>query len=156
RLTIRAATATSAATTAAATTTAGDTLCAHAERLAVIRVGGDSVRHTVRDRARIVDEPHPQERTRHRAATGRAHRHAVREAVVDRELRRADSTDVHAAVLHEPLDVLESFPAQARSHVVCRVDLADVRREWRRLPWNRVAPHRHAFDDPPTRAATRT
>ena len=60
------------------------------------------------------------------------------------------STDVSSATISTPplrtklLEVDEPAPAEARPHVVGRVDLADVRRQRRRLPRQRVAPHRHA------------
>ena len=71
----------------------------------------------------------------------------MRQPVADGQLRGVHDADEQAAPGHELAQVREAGRAQARAHVVGRIDLADVRGEGRRLPGKGVAPARHARDD---------
>ena len=78
---------------------------------------------------------------------------AGRKAGVDGELRSVFAGDEQAALLDEFLEVLEAVVAEAGAHVGGRVDAAEVRRQVRLLPRQRVVPHGQAVDDVVRRGA---
>ena len=81
------------------------------------------------------------------SAAGPRHAHARGEAEGYGEVGRIAGGDQEAALPHELLQAFEAGPAKARPHVVGLIGIAQIRRQRRDFPGQRIPVHGHAGDD---------